>query len=348
MRNDYLELHISPSEKGLEEGLTVKQFLRGNLRFSAHQISRIKYRPAGILLNGAPCRVNAGLRANDVLRIRLDDPPRSDISPPAENDEINAFAENDLTPDEKSASARSGPAPIENGASPENRPVPSLLYEDDYLLIADKPAGMVSHPSHGHHGDSALDLLAAECGRLYLIGRLDKDTSGVLLFAKHLETASFLTRARNCGEVEKRYLARIRGSITPSVGTICAPIGVAQEFPLKMHVDAERGKSAVTHYRTVYSDSSCSILSVQIEHGRTHQIRVHLSSLGHPLEGDALYGTQEVPEAIPGAMPRQPNVDPKPAYACLHAASIHLFHPYTGEELSVSAPLPTWCEGKAR
>ncbi|MBQ9463810.1 MAG: RluA family pseudouridine synthase [Lachnospiraceae bacterium] len=306
MRNDFLEMTAGPPE----DGLTVKQLLRGKLRFSMHQISRVKYRPEGITLNGDPCWVNAVLHAGDVLRIRLDDPESAD---PA-------------------AGAAGGPAP--DVSLPE---IP-VLYEDGWILIADKPAGTVSHPSHGHHGDSALDILCAKYGRLYLIGRLDKDTSGVLLFAKQLETASALTRARKEGAVRKEYLARVRGYMDPPEGTIDVPIGTAREFPLKMKTDPESGKAAVTRYRTAArgedeTGAEFSVLSVTIEHGRTHQIRVHMSSAGHPLEGDALYGGADPSGRFPGA--------------CLHASSLTLTHPWTGAEITVRAAAPRWCAGAA-
>ena len=313
MRNDFLEIHITPSE----DSLSVKQLLRQKLRFSAHQVSRIKYRPEGITVNGAPVWVNVVLRAGDVLRLRLDDAE--------ENDADHAAAPSALIPS-----------------------VP-ILYEDDFLLIADKPAGMVSHPSHGHHGDSALDILSASRGRLYLIGRLDKDTSGVLLFAKHMETAALLSRWKKADHatsgaaqpsIRKEYIARICGRIDPPEGTIDTPIGIAQEFPLKMQTDLLRGKPAATHYRTVRTGTDkngedYSILSVQIDHGRTHQIRVHLSSVGHPLAGDALYGQAQT-------MPESADRGSRFPGACLHAASVTLTHPYTGKTITVRAAEPGW------
>ena len=269
---------------------TIKQYLRGELMFSMHQISRVKYRPTGFLVNGESRWVNDILRAGDDLCFALDDP-------------------------ETHVSGAGSPLPV--------------LYEDDFILAVSKPAGMVSHPSHGHHGDSALDLLMPVFGKLYLIGRLDKDTSGILLFAKHEETASLLSKQKESGMLYKTYLACVSGIPEPPDGTLSAPIAVAQPMPLKMKTDPQKGKPAVTHYHTIrtgfdFQNHSYSVLSVTIEHGRTHQIRVHLSSAGYPLVGDRLYGIGH------------------DSYALLHAAELHFIHPYTREAVHITAPAPDW------
>ena len=296
------------------EGKNIKEFLMRELRFSMHQVSRVKYRPAGFRVNGISCIVTEILHKGDILSFAADD---------AEYEAAEA--------------ARSRSCSIQPDLSGK---APKILFEDDYLLIADKPSGMVSHPSHGHHGDSALDLLTAAHGRLYLVGRLDKDTSGILLFAKHKETASLLSRQKDTGVMKKTYLARVCGSPEPSEGVIDAPIGIEQEFPLKMKTGAYRAKAAVTHYETIQSEcvaaeetQNCpvSILRVTIDHGRTHQIRVHLSSSGWPVIGDKLYGKSEA-EAV---------LNPS-GQLCLHASEITLLHPYCLNELRIRAADPVW------
>ena len=318
-----LDLVISPDF----DGKTVKQFLREELHFSMHQISRIKYRPEGFRINGKTVWVNAVLRAGDVLSFALDDAPDGQAGV------------SEQTADKTGRSA----------ASAAGLMIP-VLYEDGFLLIADKPAGMVSHPSAGHHGDSALDVLSAAYGRLYLIGRLDKDTSGVLLFARQQETASLLAKQKESGLLQKIYLAEAAGVPDPLAGTVAAPLRIAREMPLKMEsvscADPDAGPfaglAAATHYETisVRPDGNRSLLRVTIEHGRTHQIRVHLASAGHPLIGDALYGPASC-GAVPGAL------SPADTSSHLHALSLCLRHPYSGKTLQISAPVPGWAAAYA-
>lgn len=293
-------------------GCTIKQFLREELHFSMHQISRVKYRPEGFRVNGGTRRVNSTLLAGDVLSFSIDDP--EPVS--------GTFSGKD----EETFRSRASENAYEEDIS--------ILFEDDYILAADKPAGMVSHPSHGHHGDSALDILRKKYGRLYLIGRLDKDTAGVLLFARHVETASLLSKQKENGTLQKTYLAAIPGTIVPESGAITVPIGVIRDNPLKMAPDPVHGKTAVTHYRTleVKTDGegrTYSVLSVTIEHGRTHQIRVHLASAGHPLIGDPIYGNTGQTR-ISGSFSQ--------THTCLIASEMTFRHPYSGETVAVRSP----------
>ena len=308
------------------DGKTIKQFLREELSFSMHQISRIKYRPEGITLNGAPVRVTAALREGDLLVFSLDaDIPETVPEPAAPEDVEDALP---------------------------------VLYEDPFLLIVNKPAGIVSHPSHGHHGDSALDLMEMTRGRLYLAGRLDKDTSGVLVFAKHKETASLLAKERTDGRMQKVYLAAVCGRPDPPAGRIDTPIGIVREMPLLMGTDPVSGKRAETVYRTILTEEYqlpdagrtgrdkeiVSLLQVGIRQGRTHQIRVHLSSIGCPLIGDGLYGgfqKRDKEMEMTGALQDAGTRDTA-GYAHLHAWKVTLRHPYTGAEICAAAPLPDW------
>ena len=324
-----LRLTIAPEQ----DGLTIKQFLREKLHFSMHQISRIKYRPEGFLVNGEPKWVTETLHTGDVLCFSLDLPAEDaadcrSFLPPAARSSLSAAAENN------------------------NVPALPILFEDAFLLAVNKPQGMVSHPSHGHHGDSALDLMRQYCRRLYLIGRLDKDTSGVLLFAKHMETASLLSKQKDSGTLSKTYLAAVRDIPDPAAGTIDVPIAVAREMPLKMKTDALTGKSAKTHYRVLRTGTDplgnpAALLSVTIEHGRTHQIRVHLAFAGHPILGDALYGMPDGKQDVSclnasDSSRAECSVPSGPLYAHLHASKLQFIHPYTGETLTVCAPDPVW------
>ncbi len=192
------------------------------------------------------------------------------------------------------------------------QPVPyAILYEDQLLLVVDKPAGLVVHPSPGHETDSMQTVLETALSHpLYLKGRLDKDTSGVLVFGK-ADWVPSVTRT------DKLYLALCRGN--PGSCTIDQPLALQDR---KM-VPAPEGFSARTHVRPIRSVPEGTMISVRIEHGRMHQIRAHLASIGHPLLQDPLYGE-------PGSQGR----------AMLHCVTCRLVHPLTKQTLVISSRLP--------
>ena len=224
---------------------------------------------------------------------------------------------------------------------PENIPL-TILHEDKEILVIDKPVGLVVHPGAGntHHTlQNALlgfDPSLASLPRAGIIHRLDKDTSGLLVVARTAEAHTSLTRQLMARTVAREYLALCVGVMTGG-GTIDEPIGRHRADRLRMTV-REDGRSAVTHYRVLERFRAHTYLNVKLETGRTHQIRLHLSHVRYPIAGDQVYGGRF---ALPkGAT--QPLIDTLRAFKrqALHAATLALEHPASGERLSVSSPLP--------
>ena len=215
--------------------------------------------------------------------------------------------------------------PIISSVIPEQLPL-AIVYEDEDLLVLDKPAGQLVHPTtreaHGTVANAVLGLYEARSMPLdfHPCHRLDRNTTGLLLIAKHPEVQYQIAKQ---DALVREYLALIEGSLTPAECTINAPIARALPSIILRCVSPD-GKPARTHYRTERTDGRHSLLRLRLETGRTHQIRVHLAHLGHPLLGDDLYG---------GSM------DEITRHA-LHSARLTLTHPRTGERLTIEAPLP--------
>lgn len=215
--------------------------------------------------------------------------------------------------------------PIISSVIPEQLPL-AIVYEDEDLLVLDKPAGQLVHPTtreaHGTVANAVLGLYEARSMPLdfHPCHRLDRNTTGLLLIAKHPEVQYQIAKQ---DALVREYLALIEGSLTPAEGTINAPIARALPSIILRCVSPD-GKPARTHYRTERTDGRHSLLRLRLETGRTHQIRVHLAHLGHPLLGDDLYG---------GSM------DEITRHA-LHSARLTLTHPRTGEHLTIETPLP--------
>jgi 23S rRNA pseudouridine1911/1915/1917 synthase len=207
-----------------------------------------------------------------------------------------------------------------------------LAYEDEHLLVVDKPAGIVVHPGAGtREGTLAGQLLTlgARGGddpeRPGVVHRLDRDTSGLLLVARSDEAHAALQDAIRKREVERRYLALVRGHPRSRTGRIDAPIGRDRRDPTKRSLDTEGPREAVTWFETRETFPEHSLLDVKLETGRTHQVRVHLAAIDLPVSGDAQYG-------VKGDLGLERQF--------LHAYRLHLRHPITGEELDLESPLP--------
>ena len=224
--------------------------------------------------------------------------------------------------------------PAPRDAAPQAEDISlEILYEDGDLAVVVKPRGMVVHPAAGHSEGTLVNALLGSLDELSGIGgekrpgivhRLDKDTSGVMMVAKNDETQTELSRMLKDREIEKHYLALAEGIMKEKEGVIEAPIGRSKKDRKKMAVDPD-GRPAVTEWKVLAEGRNCSLLDVHILTGRTHQIRVHMRSIQHPVCGDPLYGFEKGVK-VPCLM--------------LHARSLSFLHPRTKEKKTFQAPLP--------
>lgn len=273
-------------------GLRVEQFLRRK-RYSGQNLSEIKRMPKSILVNGVHYYMRQELSTGDHLQVRICETQNSEKIPPTK-------------------------LPLD------------IVYEDEDLLVLNKPAGMPIHPSLNNYTTSIANALAyyfQSQGKPFIFrccNRLDRDTSGLTIVSKHLVSGSILSDMTKYREVHREYLAIARGSVTPSEGTIQAPLGRKEGTIIERTVDWEHGEDAVTHYKVIKEANGHSLVSLRLETGRTHQIRIHMKYLGYPLIGDYLYNPDME------YMTRQ----------ALHSHHMEFTHPITGEHMSFTAPLP--------
>jgi 23S rRNA pseudouridine1911/1915/1917 synthase len=221
-------------------------------------------------------------------------------------------------------------------ASPRVLPL-DIVYEDDDLLVINKAVGMVVHPAPGHSDDTLVNALLARYpelqgvgdeGRPGIVHRLDKDTSGLLIVAKNGHALTALMEQMQRHEIVKRYVALVEGIVKLDKGSIDAPIGRDARNRQQMTITTRESREARTHFRVLERFHTHTLLLLQLETGRTHQIRVHLKAIGHPVVGDATYGSKT---ALKGAkLQRQ----------FLHAYQLQFRQPTTGEMISLEAPLP--------
>jgi 23S rRNA pseudouridine1911/1915/1917 synthase len=205
-----------------------------------------------------------------------------------------------------------------------------IAYEDEHLLVVDKPAGVVVHPSAGHvtgtlvHGVLEHGAAGGDEERPGIVHRLDRDTSGLLVVARSEEAHRRLKNMVRRRELERTYLALVRGRPRSRAGRIEAPIGRDRRDPTRQSLVTDRPRDAVTHFELVEQLGEYALLRVRLETGRTHQIRVHLAAIGLPVVGDAVYGAP----------------DPALGRQFLHATRLAFRHPFTGEQVEVESPLP--------
>ena len=220
----------------------------------------------------------------------------------------------------------------------QNIPVP-VIYEDNDIIVVNKPKGMVVHPANGNPDGTLVNAILAMCKdslsgiggeiRPGIVHRLDKDTSGLLIVAKNDEAHIKMSKQIQDRQVTKKYIALVKGVISENEATIDLPIGRSTKDRKKMAVDA-KGKNAITHFKVLKRYNNYTLLELKIDTGRTHQIRVHMSYIGHPVVGDSVYSNGKNEFGVEGQM--------------LHARYLEFKHPITGEELKLEAPIPNYFE----
>ena len=220
---------------------------------------------------------------------------------------------------------------------PEAIPL-DILYEDDYLLVVNKPKGMVVHPAAGHTEGTLVNAVMAHCVdrlscingvlRPGIVHRIDKDTTGALLICKEDSVHRDLAEQLKEHSIKRRYRAIVAGNLKDDEGTVEGPIGRHPTDRKKMAINSKNGKPAVTHYKVLERFGQYTYIECRLETGRTHQIRVHMTSIGHPLLGDTVYGSSKNPFHLQGQT--------------LHAMVLGFVHPVTGEYMEFTAPLPDY------
>ena len=274
-----------------DEGMIVLDFLRKQ-GFSRHILTAMKADREALSLNGQKAGGRTVLSCGDHFRVRLlETVPADGILP-----------------------------------TPLNIPV---LYEDEDILVINKPADMPVHPSIGNYTNTLANGVAAyldakgEHSPFRCINRLDRDTSGALILAKNAFSAAVLSTQMRNRQIRRTYLAVVEG-ITPPNGTISAPISRVDDSVIERHVDFLHGEPAVTHYERLETKNEHSLLEIHLETGRTHQIRVHMGYIGHPLPADYLYHPEY------DCFKRQP----------LHSLQLEFRHPVTDKSMCLLAPIP--------
>lgn len=275
-----------------EEGRMVKGILRGSLQLSYTLLKSLKWRENAILLNGQSVHVNAIVHAGDVVSVALSErTPREDLYC-------------------------------------ENTAAPNIVYEDEDLLVLNKPAGVAMHPKADDAAAPSLAVMLTgylgEGSVPHFVSRLDKGTSGLLIAAKSGYVHDRLRRALHSSELRREYRAVAVGQVTPPRGVIDAPISRADGSIIRRCV-REDGLVSRTEYEVLQTTERFTLLRLRPETGRTHQLRVHMAYLGHPLAGDWLYGTEDK------------NLIARPA---LHSYELWFTQPVTGQEMLFTAPIP--------
>lgn len=291
-------LTVAPEEETLRLDVLLSRRVEGLTRSAAQRLLE----EGKVSLQGRPLKKNHRLRAGEELELCLPDP-----------------------------------VPID--ARPQDIPL-DIVYEDADVAVVNKPRGMVVHPAPGNPDGTVVNAMLAYCGnslsgvggaiRPGIVHRIDKDTSGLLIIAKNDRAHLALSAQLKDHTLSRVYEAVAIGSLKEDRGTVDAPIGRSLRDRKRMAVVPD-GRRAVTHYQVLARYPGYTHLRCQLETGRTHQIRVHMAYLGHPLAGDPVYGPKNDPERLGGQ--------------CLHARELTFVHPTTGQTVHLTCPLPDWFSG---
>lgn len=285
-----------------EAGMRIDKFLNEEFRdFSRSYLQKL-LKEEHVLVDAAPVKANYKLKGTERIEVLI---PKS--------------REPDILPEE---------LPLD------------ILYEDSDVIVVNKPKGMVVHPSAGHYSGTLVNGLLYHCHdslsgingvlRPGIVHRIDMDTTGALIVCKNDRAHESIAAQLKEHSITRRYRAVVHGVIKEDEGTVNAPIGRHPAERKKMAVNERNGKPAVTHYRVLERFAGYTYIECRLETGRTHQIRVHMASLHHPLLGDAVYGPARCPFKLQGQV--------------LHAMIIGFLHPATGEYMEFTAPLPEYFE----
>ncbi|MCR8644889.1 RluA family pseudouridine synthase [Paenibacillus sp. N1-5-1-14] len=292
-----------------EEGFLLKTILQKRLGVSRKLLSRVKLTEKGIMLNGERVYISVKVAAGDLVEVRMELEESEDIMP-------------------------------------QEMPL-DIIFEDDELLILAKKAGMIVHPTQGHYVNTIANGVVhywrekGETVRFRPIHRLDQETSGVLAIAKNAFVHQQISEQMIAHVVQKEYLALVHGVVEQDEGTIDAPIDRNPDEP-HIRIVIESGYRAVTHYKVEQRYAIMTLVRLRLETGRTHQIRVHMKYIGHPLLGDKMYGPEELStdsgqaESLNTICPNSTIIERQ----ALHAARLGFVHPRTREWIQFDAPLP--------
>lgn len=286
-----------------EEILRIDRFLGSRLEQVSRSYLQKLVKDGAVLVNGKPVKSSYKVENGDRIRLEIPDAVEPEIE--AEPMELD------------------------------------ILYEDSDIILINKPKGMVVHPAAGHYSGTLVNGLMAHCKnelsgingvmRPGIVHRIDMDTTGVLIVCKNDKAHNAIAEQLKVHSITRKYYAIVHGVLKADTGIVNAPIGRHPVDRKKMSINEKNGKEAVTHYRVLQRFRRFTFVECQLETGRTHQIRVHMASIGHPLLGDQVYGPAKVPfSGLQGQT--------------LHAGVLGIIHPSTGEYMEFTAPLPAYFE----
>lgn len=294
-----METYIFTPEDA-QKNLRIDKFLAEQLPDQSRSYLQKLLKDGKVSVNDKTVKANYKVQLSDVIRFELPDPEVPDILP-------------------------------------EDIPL-DILYEDEDVLLINKPKGMVVHPSAGHYTHTIVNAVMYHCKdhlsgingvmRPGIVHRIDMDTTGVIVICKNDSAHQSLAEQLKEHSITRKYRALVHGNLKEDQGTIEGPIGRHPVDRKRMAINRQNGKPAVTHYKVLERFGSYTFVECQLETGRTHQIRVHMASIGHPLVGDIAYGPAKCPFRLQGQ--------------CLHAMVLGFIHPRTGEYMEFTAPLPEY------